>query len=123
MPSEAIGKTLRSIMNPSVFFTYVQNSESQFTQQELSKIYDKIEGAMKKTACVRCMASLCRNIFPYRLHRSIHLKSIVKYNTLYQQSTYKSPRGLMHIRGVVVELNRCFSFGPKMMSSDRKSVV
>ena len=39
-------------MNPSVFITYVQNSESQFTQQELSKIYDKIEGAMKKTACV-----------------------------------------------------------------------
>ena len=52
VPSEAIGKTLRSIMNPSVFITYVQNSESQFTQQELSKIYDKIEGAMKKTACV-----------------------------------------------------------------------
>ena len=30
MPSEAIGKTLKSIINPQIFLTYVRNAENQF---------------------------------------------------------------------------------------------
>lgn len=48
MPSEAIGKTLKSITNPSVFQTYVQNAENQFTAQEFAKICEKIERACKR---------------------------------------------------------------------------
>lgn len=48
MPSEAIGKTLKSIINPMVFATYVRNAENQFTPQEFSKICDKIHIAIKR---------------------------------------------------------------------------
>lgn len=47
IPSEAIGKTLKSIMTPSVFATYVHNAENQFTAQEFTKICEKIALANK----------------------------------------------------------------------------
>ena len=38
IPSEAIGKTLKSIMSPMVFSTYVHNAENQFSAQDFAKI-------------------------------------------------------------------------------------
>jgi uncharacterized phage-associated protein len=68
-------------MNPSVFITYVQNSESQFTQQELSKIYDKIEGAMKKTAYVSSAYKMPKRsiINGYAPVSFSHVKNIMLY--------------------------------------------
>src|SRR5574344_708068 len=43
MPSEAIGKTLKSIMNPTVFATYVRNAENQFEKKEYDRICEKLE--------------------------------------------------------------------------------
>lgn len=48
MPSEAIGKTLKSIINPQIFLTYVRNAENQFSYQDFIKICEKVENAIKK---------------------------------------------------------------------------
>lgn len=47
MPSEAIGKTLKSIMSPTIFLTYVHNAEYQFDPQDFAKICEKLERAGK----------------------------------------------------------------------------
>ena len=46
IPSEAIGKTLKSIMNPAVFSIYVHNSKYQFSSQDFAKICGKLERAV-----------------------------------------------------------------------------
>jgi uncharacterized phage-associated protein/transcriptional regulator with XRE-family HTH domain len=48
MPSEAIGKTLKSIMNISVFTAYVHNAENQFDKKEFERINDKIGRLVSK---------------------------------------------------------------------------
>lgn len=48
MPSEAIGKTLKSIMNPTVFATYVRNAENQFEKKEYDRICEKLERSSAK---------------------------------------------------------------------------
>lgn len=47
VPSEVIGKTLKSIMNPAVFSMYVRNAENQFQPQEFAKLCDKLARATK----------------------------------------------------------------------------
>ncbi len=42
MPSEAVGKTLRSIMEPEVFMMYVKSSRNQFSEAEYEKIHAKL---------------------------------------------------------------------------------
>lgn len=48
MPSEAIGKTLKSIMNPIVFETYVHNADNQFEKKDFERICDKLEHSKAK---------------------------------------------------------------------------
>lgn len=48
MPSEAIGKTLKSIMNPTVFAIYVHNAANQFDKKEFERINEKLERATEK---------------------------------------------------------------------------
>ncbi len=43
IPSEAIGKQLRSILDPEVFIKVVRNAENQFPQAEFDKILKKVE--------------------------------------------------------------------------------
>ena len=43
MPSEAIGKQLKSILDPRVFIGYVKNSENQFSAPDFTKIIEKVE--------------------------------------------------------------------------------
>ncbi len=48
MPSEAVGKTLKSIMEPEVFMMYVRNSENQFSKDEYGKILAKLNHVMNR---------------------------------------------------------------------------
>lgn len=43
MPSEAIGKMLRSIETPTTFFGYVENAKNQFEAAEYDKICRKVQ--------------------------------------------------------------------------------
>ena len=43
MPSEAIGKMLRSIETPTTFFGYVENAKNQFDAAEYDKICRKVQ--------------------------------------------------------------------------------
>ena len=43
MPSEAIGKMLRSVQTPAVFLGYVQNCKNEFSEQDYAKLCRKIE--------------------------------------------------------------------------------
>jgi uncharacterized phage-associated protein len=43
IPSEAIGKQLKSILDPRVFIGYVKNAENQVPQSEFEKILKKVE--------------------------------------------------------------------------------
>ncbi len=45
MPSEAVGKTLKSILEPNVLMLYVKNAENQFSPEEYSKILGKMQKA------------------------------------------------------------------------------
>ncbi len=49
MPSEAVGKTLKSIMEPEVFIMYVKNSENQFSKEEYGKILAKLSHVLNKS--------------------------------------------------------------------------
>ena len=46
MPSEAIGKMLRSVETPAVFLGYVQNCKNEFSEQDYAKLCQKIEKAL-----------------------------------------------------------------------------
>ncbi len=48
MPSEAVGKTLGSIMEPEVFMLYVKSSRNQFAEAEFEKIYAKLNHVMNR---------------------------------------------------------------------------
>ncbi len=43
IPSEAIGKQLRSILDPEIFIKVVRSAENQFPQSEFDKIIKKVE--------------------------------------------------------------------------------
>ncbi|MBO5553071.1 MAG: hypothetical protein J5937_02590 [Paludibacteraceae bacterium] len=43
MPSEAIGKMLRSIQTPAVFLGYVEGCKNQMSEEEYSKLCQKIQ--------------------------------------------------------------------------------
>lgn len=43
MPSEAIGKMLKSIMTPAVFLGYIENCKNELSEEEYSKLCKKIE--------------------------------------------------------------------------------
>ena len=49
MPSEAIGKVLKSILEPEIFAVFVKNVEHQFIPHEYAKINEKLERAIKRT--------------------------------------------------------------------------
>ena len=48
MPSEAIGKLLKSIMNPRTFAEFVKNAENQFSTSDYARIMDKTERSIKR---------------------------------------------------------------------------
>jgi uncharacterized phage-associated protein len=48
MPSEAIGKLLKSIMSPKVFVGYINNSENQFSASDFRKIIEKVERRIRQ---------------------------------------------------------------------------
>jgi len=48
MPSEAIGKLLKSIMNPITFAEFVKNAENQFSASDYAKIIEKSERSFKR---------------------------------------------------------------------------
>lgn len=48
MPSEAIGKELKSIMNPEIFTAFVKNAENQFSAHDYAKIIEKLERSIKR---------------------------------------------------------------------------
>ncbi len=59
MPSEAVGKTLRSIMKPDVFMMYVKNSENQFGKDEYGKILAKLNHVMNRKDAVVDLSFNC----------------------------------------------------------------
>ena len=83
IPSEAIGKTLKSIMSPMVFSTYVHNAENQFSAQEFAKICDKLEQAIKRiedTPVVRIYNMVKRSsITGYAPQSQSKIKNILLY--------------------------------------------
>lgn len=46
MPSEAIGKMLRSIETPSVFLDYVEGAKNQFSEVEYAKLCAKVQKSL-----------------------------------------------------------------------------
>ncbi len=48
MPSEAIGKLLKSIMNPATFIAMIENAENQFSAAEYVKIIEKAKLSIKR---------------------------------------------------------------------------
>ena len=42
IPSEVIGKLLKSIMNPGIFLTYIENARNQLSEDKIKKIKDKV---------------------------------------------------------------------------------
>lgn len=48
MPSEAIGKLLKSIMNPATFIAIIESAENQFGADEYTKIIEKARHAVKR---------------------------------------------------------------------------
>jgi uncharacterized phage-associated protein len=48
MPSEAIGKLLKSILDPNVFVGFVRNAENQFSSPEFVKIIQKAEHSISR---------------------------------------------------------------------------
>lgn len=48
MPSETIGKLLKSILNPIVFRAFVQNASLQFSAAEYRKILEKTDNAVRE---------------------------------------------------------------------------
>ena len=83
IPSEAIGKTLKSIMSPMVFSTYVHNAENQFSAQDFAKICDKLEQAIKRiedTPVVRIYNMVKRSsITGYAPQSQSKIKNILLY--------------------------------------------
>ena len=43
MPSEAIGKMLKSIQTPMVFYGYVENARKQMPQDDYAKLFQKVQ--------------------------------------------------------------------------------
>lgn len=83
IPSEAIGKTLKSIMSPMVFSTYVHNAENQFSAQDFAKICNKLEQAIKRiedTPVVRIYNMVKRSsITGYAPQSQSKIKNILLY--------------------------------------------
>ena len=48
MPSEAIGKLLKSIMNPATFIAIIESAENQFDADEYTKIIEKAQHSVKR---------------------------------------------------------------------------
>lgn len=48
MPSEAIGKLLKSIMNPTTFIAIIKSAENQFDADVYTKIIEKTEHSVKR---------------------------------------------------------------------------
>lgn len=48
MPSEAIGKLLKSIMNPITFAEFVKNAENQFNSSDFARIIEKTKHSIRR---------------------------------------------------------------------------
>jgi transcriptional regulator with XRE-family HTH domain len=48
MPSESIGKMLRSIQTPAVFMGYIDSAKNQFSEAEYKKICAKVQKSFIK---------------------------------------------------------------------------
>ena len=48
MPSESIGKMLRSIQTPAVFMGYIEDAKNQFSEEEYKKICAKVQKSFLK---------------------------------------------------------------------------
>ena len=48
LPSESIGKMLRSIQTPAVFMGYLENARNQFSEEEYKKICAKVQKSFLK---------------------------------------------------------------------------
>lgn len=48
MPSESVGKMLRSIQTPSIFMGYLESSKRQFSEEEYKKICAKVQKSFIK---------------------------------------------------------------------------
>lgn len=48
MPSESIGKMLRSIQTPAVFMEYLEDAKNQFSEEEYRKICAKVQKSFLK---------------------------------------------------------------------------
>ena len=48
MPSESIGKMLRSIQTPAVFMGYLEDAKNQFSEEEYKKICAKVQKSFLK---------------------------------------------------------------------------
>lgn len=48
MPSESIGKMLRSIQTPAVFMDYLENAKNQFSEEEYAKVCAKVQKSFLK---------------------------------------------------------------------------
>lgn len=84
MPSEAIGKTLKSIMNPSVFAEYVRNAENQFSKNEYIRICDKLEKASDMKDNIDCRRYIynmpkCSAVNGYAPHTFEKTKNVILY--------------------------------------------
>ena len=49
MPSEAIGKMLKSIQTPMVFYGYVENARKQMSQEDYTKMFQKVQRCFIET--------------------------------------------------------------------------
>lgn len=49
MPSEAIGKMLKSIQTPMVFYGYVENARKQMSPEDYTKLFHKIQNSLIET--------------------------------------------------------------------------
>lgn len=63
MPSEAIGKMLRSIQTPAVFLGYVESCKNQMPEAEYEKLCQKIQKHLIKDLKARNSISWFRELF------------------------------------------------------------
>ena len=67
MPSEAIGKMLRSIQTPAVFLGYVESCKNQMPEAEYEKLCQKIQKHLIKDLKARNSISWFRELFSPRV--------------------------------------------------------
>ena len=67
MPSEAIGKMLRSIQTPAVFLGYVESCKNQMPEEEYNKLCQKIQKHLIQDLKRRNSISWFRELFSPRI--------------------------------------------------------